>query len=325
MANTYSSRLLLLLCVIAAGCDITPLSSPPELDPEAAVVAADSNPDSSSDSGSPETAVPPGDVPATPPTSTPYADAINRASAASSVGQSARSKDDWRLAASRWQQAIALLESVPADNPNAAEVPQKLAEYRQNLAYAQQQADIPIPEAEPGRVVLVPAQEPALPTLSPRSPAPSATPRQPQPRPASNAPSAAPASPVGGSSNGQGVFQAPIVRRAGGTPVILATFNGSEPFEMIVDTGASGTVITQPMARALSVESVGEARVSTASASNVPFQLGYVSSLEVAGARINNLLVAIAGPELSTGLLGQDFFSGYDVTVRQDVVEFHER
>jgi len=36
----------------------------------------------------------------------------------------------------------------------------------------------------------------------------------------------------------------PIKRRASGTPVINVTFNGTQQFEMIVDTGASGTVIT---------------------------------------------------------------------------------
>jgi len=35
----------------------------------------------------------------------------------------------------------------------------------------------------------------------------------------------------------QTVFQAPIKRRASGTPVINVTFNGTQQFEMIVDTG----------------------------------------------------------------------------------------
>ncbi len=329
MANLSSSRLLLLLSLTVAGCDLSPPASPqPDItvvegEPDSPQAVSEANAKTSSEvlDAPPSTA-----SPEAPPPSASYADAINRASAAFSLSQSARSKDDWRLTASRWQQAIALLETVPEGSPNYAIVPQKLAEYQQNLAYAQQQADVPIPEPAPGRVVLVPAQEPAQePALSaPRQAsapsAPASAPR-PSPRPSPLAPPAE----AGRAPPERGMFQAPIVRRAGGTPVILATFNGGEPFEMIVDTGASGTVITQPMARALNVATVGEARVATASASSVPFQLGYVSSLEVAGVRIDNLLVAIAGPELSTGLLGQDFFSGYDITVRQSVVEFHER
>jgi predicted aspartyl protease len=94
---------------------------------------------------------------------------------------------------------------------------------------------------------------------------------------------------------------------------------------MILDTGASGTVITSQMATALNVVPVGEASVDTASDRNVTFPLGYVNSIEVGGAIAQDVLVAVAGPNLGVGLLGQDFFSHYDVVVRQDVVEFRER
>ena len=40
------------------------------------------------------------------------------------------------------------------------------------------------------------------------------------------------------------VFRVPIKRRSGRTPVIDVTFNGGQSFEMIVDTGASKTLIT---------------------------------------------------------------------------------
>ncbi|MEO0407678.1 MAG: retropepsin-like aspartic protease [Cyanobacteria bacterium P01_A01_bin.135] len=255
--------------------------------------------------------------PATPAPS-PYPAAIDRASAAYTLSQSARSNDDWQLVASRWQQAIALLESVPESDPNYADATAKLADYRQSLADAQAQANVPIPEVTPGRVVRV----------SPGGQSDDL---------ASSATSEAEGE--GGKSiddvtdspgnvaaaGDRRTYQAPIVRRAGGTPVIQVTFDGGQTYEMIVDTGASGTVITQAMAQALNVEPVGEAEVATASASRVPFKLGYVSSIGVAGAQTQEVLVAIAGPDLSIGLLGQDFFSGYDVTIRQDVVEFAER
>ena len=38
-----------------------------------------------------------------------YQRAINRASSAVAIGQSAQSQDDWALAAGRWQQAIGLI------------------------------------------------------------------------------------------------------------------------------------------------------------------------------------------------------------------------
>lgn len=234
----------------------------------------------------------------------PYQQAISRASSAFTISQSARSQDDWRLVASRWQQAIDLLASVPAASPNRSLAQTKLAEYRRNLDYAQQQASRSTALANPDGVVVLRNQPASQPVA---------------PRPFAAAP--APAS----SGGAGGVYQVPIVRRAGGTPVINVTFNGSRQFEMILDTGASGTVITSQMATALNVVPVGEASVDTASDRNVTFPLGYVNSIEVGGAIAQDVLVAVAGPNLGVGLLGQDFFSHYDVVVRQDVVEFRER
>jgi len=307
MAHVFLSRLVLLTALTAGGCTTHTLFPGAEPNPA-------ESPASPSLTEAPPGTAPP-DAPSEPPAENSYANAINRASNAVSLSQSARSKDDWRLVASRWQQAIALLEAVPDSDANSQAAAQKLPDYRRNLAYAQQQAEVPIPEVEPGRVV----------RISPNSENGAVG----EPDAVTSAATSAPPDPSGQqttrSADGRQQYQAPIVRRAGGTPVILATFNGNQSFEMIVDTGASGTVITQSMAQALSVDPVGEAKVTTASARDVPFQLGYVSSLEVAGANVDELLVAIAGPNLAVGLLGQDFFGTYDVTIRQNVVEFRER
>ncbi|MDO4929490.1 MAG: retropepsin-like aspartic protease, partial [Corynebacterium sp.] len=63
------------------------------------------------------------------------------------------------------------------------------------------------------------------------------------------------------------VFQAKIKRRAGGTPVIDVVFNGNKTFEMILDTGASGTLISQRMATALGVRPVRTVRAGIADGS----------------------------------------------------------
>ncbi|MGB3613391.1 MAG: retropepsin-like aspartic protease, partial [Elainellaceae cyanobacterium] len=316
MANVYS-RLILLTALTVGGCTADTL--PPAAGPDTAEPSASST--------SPPAPAPPAPAssngvpaPAEDQSGAAYTDAVDRASGAVSLSQSARSKDDWRLVASRWQQAIALLEGVPEADPNYGAAAQKLTDYRRNLAYAQQQADIPIPDVAPGRVVRLSPDGEEIDAAEADSVTSAATAPPSTPRPQSTT---APSTTT--SAGGQQRYQAPIVRRAGGTPVILATFNGNQPFEMIVDTGASGTVITQAMAQALNVDSVGEAKVATASASDVPFQLGYVTSLEVSGVEAGELLVAIAGPDLSVGLLGQDFFRDYDVTIREDVVEFRER
>ncbi len=198
----------------------------------------------------------------------------------------------------QWADALALMKAVPASSPYTALARTKIAEYQQNMAYAKQQAQST--GGDRGDVVAaVPAPAPDSGTVLDNVDTP---------------PTSSP-----------GVFQVPIKRRAGGTPVIDVTFNSTHQFEMIVDTGASGTVITQQMADALSVVPVGKAKANTASARAVEFTIAYVESIEVGGAVIKNVPVAIAGPELETGLLGHDFFSNYDVTIKRDVVEFRPR
>ncbi|MGL5082493.1 MAG: retropepsin-like aspartic protease family protein [Microcoleaceae cyanobacterium] len=123
---------------------------------------------------------------------------------------------------------------------------------------------------------------------------------------------------------GSGVYQAKIVRRSGGIPVIQVMFNGTQPYEMLVDTGASNTVITPTMAEVLGVLPTGRTKANTPSQKNVELEVGLVRSVNVEGAVASNLLVAIA-PALDIGLLGQDFFGKYDVTIKQDVIEFRER
>lgn len=231
-----------------------------------------------------------------------YRQAIAKASSAFNISQSAQSQDDWRLVTTRWQQAIDLMSAVPATSPHRALAQTKLREYRRNLAYAQQQLNRPRDNSNPGTIIVV---------------APPSRQESFAPQPIVVAPSQA-------RSEGGG-FLVPITRRAGGTPVINVTFNGTQSFEMIVDTGASGTLITRQMAAALRIVPVGEARVDTASARNVSFPLGYVNSIQVGSAIATNMIVAVAGPDLGIGLLGHDFFGDYDVTIRQNEVEFRAR
>jgi predicted aspartyl protease len=90
------------------------------------------------------------------PASTPQVDsfreAVNRATSAVAIGQSAQSTADWELAASRWRQAIALMEQVPPGSPNHSQAQAKAEEYQQHLAAAQRRAS--------GEVALAPAPAP---------------------------------------------------------------------------------------------------------------------------------------------------------------------
>ncbi|MBE9117900.1 retroviral-like aspartic protease family protein [Lusitaniella coriacea LEGE 07157] len=123
----------------------------------------------------------------------------------------------------------------------------------------------------------------------------------------------------GGNSAAQN-FKIPIKRRESGTPVIDVVFNGKQTFEMLLDTGASHTVITPAMAEALSLQPVAD----TASETGVAFPLGLVESMEAGSIAIGDILVAVS-PALELGLLGQDFYGSYDVTIREKFVEFRSR
>ncbi|MEQ8539432.1 MAG: retropepsin-like aspartic protease [Coleofasciculus sp. D1-CHI-01] len=237
-----------------------------------------------------------------------YKQALDAAYSAATISQSAQSGDDWQLVISRWQEAIALLESVSSSSPNYAIAQSKIAEYQGNLNIAQQQATSPrLPDPEPLSV--------ATKTVT-KSPDSSDT-DQANPATSEN--------PLPGNIETPKIVKAPIKQRIGQTPVIEVTFNGEQTFNMVVDTGASGTVITQAMAQRLGVVPEGEITADTASAKGVKFAIGQVKSIAVGEAAQQNINVAIGGANLDVGLLGQDFYSHYDVVIRENVVEFHHR
>jgi predicted fused transcriptional regulator/phosphomethylpyrimidine kinase len=95
---------------------------------------------------------------------------------AATIAQSAESKDDWNLVVSRWQNAIALLKTVPKSSPNYTKAQKKIPEYQRNLAYAQQQVKNPSTSKQ---AAVVPAKiaTPANQTTT-STPASVATPKQ---------------------------------------------------------------------------------------------------------------------------------------------------
>ncbi|MBD2437585.1 TIGR02281 family clan AA aspartic protease [Nostoc sp. FACHB-110] len=120
------------------------------------------------------------------------------------------------------------------------------------------------------------------------------------------------------------VFKVPIKRRFGRTPVIEVKFNNQKTFEMIVDTGANGTLITQKMANTLQIKPTGILQAQVADGTQIQFPTGKVKSIAAGGVVANNLEVAIA-PKADIGLLGHDFFGNYDIKILATEVEFHPR
>lgn len=123
--------------VLLAGCEflnsVNPLATPDDggFDP----VATDPNATPT------DPAMAPATTPVTvPPSEAPFRDAVNKAMDAANAVQVAQDQAAWQAVAVQWQEAIALMQQVPADDPNYATAQAKVTEYTGYLQYAQQNA-----------------------------------------------------------------------------------------------------------------------------------------------------------------------------------------
>ena len=121
-----------------------------------------------------------------------------------------------------------------------------------------------------------------------------------------------------------GIFTAKIKRRQYGIPVIDVKFDDQHIFEMMLDTGASLTMLTPAMADTLKFRADGIVYINTPSDRRVEVPTGILDSASVGGVTSNNIRVAISS-SLPLGLLGQNFFGHYDITIKQDTIEFRKR
>ncbi len=228
-----------------------------------------------------------------------YQTGLELASSAHTLSQSALSPDDWGLVVSRWNRAADQLKQVSADSEHYQLAQQKVADYQQNAA--QTQVKIKRLQSE----VYVPlAPSAALEESIPRSD-----------RTSDRTDNMAAKRRV----------RVPIVRRLHGTPVVRVTFNGTQTYEMILDTGASRTLVTRQMASNLKIVATERMIAATASAAEVIFDIGQVRTMTVGSITLNNAQVSI-GDAVGIGLLGNDFLAGYDVIIRsrEGIVELVE-
>jgi aspartyl protease family protein len=119
-------------------------------------------------------------------------------------------------------------------------------------------------------------------------------------------------------------FSLPVKRRIGGTPTVEVTFNGKHRYEMLFDTGASATVIPADMAAAIGVKKERQIAANTAGGV-VPAYLGRVRSIEAGNLAHQDLVIGISDYIEGLGLLGQDFYGDFDVTIKQDVIVLQPR
>lgn len=116
----------------------------------------------------------------------------------------------------------------------------------------------------------------------------------------------------------------PIKRRVGGTPVVDVTFENGHTYEMLFDTGASMTVISESMAKEIGVKATGKLPFQTASSRMVFFGTGTMKTTKVGNLTKNNVNIAIA-PTLDMGLLGQNLYGMYDITIKYGTIELKRR
>ncbi|NJK35348.1 MAG: clan AA aspartic protease [Oscillatoriales cyanobacterium SM2_2_1] len=117
--------------------------------------------------------------------------------------------------------------------------------------------------------------------------------------------------------------QAPILRRQRGIPVVVVALNG-RPYEMILDTGASNTLITLPMAQQLAIPLVGQISGTVADGRRVQFPVGLVRSIAIGRAIAQDVPVAVSD-RLDIGLLGQDFLANFDLRIGRNFIELSQR
>jgi predicted aspartyl protease len=120
-------------------------------------------------------------------------------------------------------------------------------------------------------------------------------------------------------------FSIPIKSRIGGTPIVEVVFDGTQKFDMLFDTGATGTLITASMAKTLNLKPVGLTSKGVADGAVVTLKYGFVKSMETDGRIKRKQEVAIAPPAMPIGLLGQDFFQDYDIAIKENIIEFRKR
>ena len=109
----------------------------------------------------------------------------------------------------------------------------------------------------------------------------------------------------------------------GGRPVVEATVDGKGPYPFVLDTGASGAVVSAAFAKERGWEAVGRARVqSPGSPTATETELFRIARLELGAARVSGLTAAAAdlsgpfpGKEDPIGVLSAGMFAGYLVTI----------
>jgi clan AA aspartic protease (TIGR02281 family) len=231
-----------------------------------------------------------------------YQDALNTAAAARAISETALAKDDWSLVADRWQESVHLLTTVPKNSVNYPLAMKILPQFQRNLAAARQKsANYQSPKTDQQnvdptkKVNKVDKKDGETSTVITTT-----TVAQPQ------------------------SFSLPIIAKNNNVPIVEVVINGSERVPMMLDTGASKTLLTKGVASRLQLTSQGKTKAKTANG-NAEFDTVKLDSVEFGQGKVTDLSVAVGGDNLNYGLLGHDVYKGYDITLTEDSVQFKKR
>lgn len=245
---------------------------------------------------SPQTIAPP--VPTLPPlpiqstaigTSPLYQTAIATARTATQLSQQAKSVEDWQAVVIQWQTAVNLMQKIPENDVNRTAALKNLVILEEGVARSKAKLkEFQVQSSE---------QKSFAPTQI--------------------IPAKLSSKPIATGSK----YQAAIKSYRNNIPIIDVMFNGSVSFEMMVDTGASNTMITESMSKILQVKAVRSVPAKTPSG-EVEFQVGYVDSIGIGDNSVEGLPVAIG----TEALLGHDFFGDCNINIKRDenIVEFSQ-
>ena len=167
-----------------------------------------------------------------------YQSALTKADSARAISQSAASKDDWVLVANNLQNSVEILKSIDPNSPQSNLAAKILPEYEQQLATARQKADTFVG------------------------------------KPVQNITSTSQVT----SSSSLDTFTIPIQKKLGGVPLIEVTFNDNHQVQMLLDTGASNTLLTAAVATQLQLQPNGTAQAKTANGT-VNFQVASIDKI----------------------------------------------
>jgi clan AA aspartic protease (TIGR02281 family) len=233
-----------------------------------------------------------------------YQSALNTAAAARAVSETALAKEDWSLVADRWQESINQLKAVPKNSINYPLAMKILPQFQQNLSHARQKAaNYKAPKAN--------SLSPDLKSSDPI-------------KKISKLDKAISEPVVVTKIEPVLSFSLPIISKNDNVPVVEIVINGRDRVSMMLDTGASKTLLTKGVAERLKLASSGKTRAKTANGT-AEFDTVKLDSVEFGQGKVTDLLVAVGDNNLNYGLLGHDVYKGYDITITEDSVQFKKR